>query len=64
MGADENESDPIDNKYENNDRDSDVGLSKKPVSWTSTFVIKVLQENERRSDVTFLVQTFGHTHVM
>ncbi len=35
-----------------------LGLSKKSVSWTSTFVTKVLQESERRSDVTFLVQTF------
>ncbi len=35
-----------------------VGVSKKSVSWTLTFVTMVLQENERRSDVTFLVRTF------
>ncbi len=35
-----------------------MGVSKKSVSWTSTFVTTVLQENGRRSDVTFLVQTF------
>ncbi len=35
-----------------------MGVSKKYASWTSKFVMKVLQENGRRSDVTFLVQTF------
>ncbi len=35
-----------------------MGVSKKTVPWTSKFVTTVLQENERRSDVTFLVQTF------
>ncbi len=35
-----------------------VGVSKKSVSWTSTFVTMVLQKSGRRSDVTFLVQTF------
>ncbi len=35
-----------------------MGVSKKSVSWTSTFVTTVLQENECRSDVTLLVQTF------
>ncbi len=35
-----------------------VAVSKKSVSSTSRFVTKVLQENVRRSDVTFLVQTF------
>ncbi len=35
-----------------------MGVSKKSVSWTSTFVTKVLQEHGRRSDVIFLVQTF------
>ncbi len=39
-------------------RKENVGVSKKPVSWTSTFVTMVLQEDGRRSDVTFLVQTF------
>ncbi len=33
-------------------------MSKKSVSWTSKFVTMVLQENGRRSDVTFVVQTF------
>ncbi len=35
-----------------------VGVSKKSVSWTSRFVMMVLQENGRRSDVTLLVKTF------
>ncbi len=35
-----------------------MGVSKKSVSWTSTFVTMMLQENARRSDETFLVQTF------
>ncbi len=35
-----------------------MGVSKKSVSWTSKFVTSVLQEHGRRSDVTFLVQTF------
>ncbi len=35
-----------------------MGVSKKSVSWTSTFVTTVLQEDERRNDVTFLVHTF------
>ncbi len=35
-----------------------MGVSEKSVSWTLRFVTKVLQENGRRSDVTFLVQTF------
>ncbi len=35
-----------------------MGVSKKSLSWTSTFVTMVLQENARRSDVTFVVQTF------
>ncbi len=39
-------------------QDEDVGVSKKSVSWTSTFVTMVLQESGRRSDVTFLVQSF------
>ncbi len=39
-------------------RNVNMGVSKKSVSWTSTFVTMVLQENERRSDVTFVVQTF------
>ncbi len=39
-------------------RHVDMGVSNKSVSWTSTFVMKILQENRRRSDVTFLVQTF------
>ena len=34
-----------------------LDASKKSVSWTSTFVTTVLQENERRSDVPFVVQT-------
>ncbi len=37
---------------------SDVGVSKKSVSWTSKFVTMVLRENGRRSDVTIMVQTF------
>jgi hypothetical protein len=37
---------------------ADMGVSKKSVSWTSRFVTTLLQDNERRSDVTFLVQTF------
>ncbi len=36
--------------------DPDMGVSKKSVSWTSTFVTMVLQEKERRSDVPYLVQ--------
>ncbi len=39
------------------------GCVQKSVTWTSTFVTTVLQENRRRSDVTFLVQTFGHRHM-
>ncbi len=35
-----------------------MGVSKKSLSWTSTFVTTVLQEDGRRSDVTFLAQTF------
>ncbi len=35
-----------------------LGVSKKSEPWTSTFVMKVLQENGRRSHVTFLVHTF------
>ncbi len=35
-----------------------MGVSKKSVSWTLTFVTTVLQGNRRRSDVTFLVRTF------
>ncbi len=35
-----------------------MGVSKKSVPWTSKFVAMVLQENERRRDVTFVVQTF------
>ncbi len=35
-----------------------MGVSKKSVSWTSRFVTMGLQENGRRSNVTFLVQTF------
>ncbi len=34
------------------------GVSKKSVSWTSTFVTTMLQEHGRRSHVTFLAQTF------
>ncbi len=36
----------------------DMGVSNNAVSWTSKFVTMVLQENRRRSDVTFLVLTF------
>ncbi len=36
----------------------ELGVFKKSVSWSSTFVTTVLQENERRSDVTFLAHTF------
>ncbi len=35
-----------------------MGVSNDSVSWTSMFGTMVLKENERRSDVTFLVQTF------
>ncbi len=35
-----------------------LGVSKNSVSWNSTCVTMKSQENERRSDVTFLVQTF------
>ncbi len=35
-----------------------MGVFKKSVSWTSTFVTTVLQENGRRSDVTFMVHIF------
>ncbi len=39
-------------------RKVDMGVSKKSVSWTSKFVMIVLQDHGRRSDITFLVQTF------
>ncbi len=34
-----------------------MGVSKKSVSWTSTFVTMVLQDCGRRSGITFLVRT-------
>ncbi len=37
---------------------TNMGVSNKSVSWSSTFVTMVLQENRRGSDVPFLVQTF------
>ncbi len=43
---------------EEKEQEQDKGVSNKSVSWTSTFVTTVLQEHRRRSDVTFLVQTF------
>ncbi len=35
-----------------------MAVSEKSVSWTSTFVMKVLQQNRRLSDVTLMVHTF------
>ncbi len=37
---------------------SHMGVSKKSVPWTSRFVTMVLQEDGRRNDVAFLVQSF------